>query len=306
MYNGIINVYKEKGYTSHDVVAVLRGVLKQKKIGHTGTLDPDATGVLPICLGKGTKVAGMLTDNDKAYRATFILGQETDTQDHTGKVINEMPWNVNEAQVLAAINAFTGAIEQLPPMYSAIKIDGQKLYDLAREGITVSRKTRSVVIHAIDHIEVRLPVISMTVRCSKGTYIRTLCRDISEYLGTCGHMTSLERIQSGPFTLDTAMTIEKVKELVDSGDLRTFMTTVDSLFKSYKEVVIQSDYYKLLDNGNKMPLESYVSPVDMVDGERYNVYNEERDYMGIYEWNGRRRELVPIKFFCIRQREDNL
>ena len=301
MYHGIINIYKEKGYTSHDVVAVLRGVLGQKKIGHTGTLDPEATGVLPVCLGKGTKVAGLLTDKDKAYIVTFKLGQETDTQDHTGSVVNELAWDVTEKQVLKAIEGFVGPIDQIPPMYSAIKVKGKKLYDLAREGITIERKSRSIVIHEIRDIKIDLPLITMTVQCSKGTYIRTLCRDIAESLGTCGHMTALERIQSGDFTLESALTIEEVKAHVTQGSLHQHLVAVSHMFDQYEGLVIKENFYKLLDNGNKLPEESFVEKVVVLDGKRFNVYNGERDYIGIYEWNATKALLVPIKLFFIRR-----
>lgn len=306
MYHGIINVYKEKGYTSHDVVAILRGVLKQKKIGHTGTLDPEATGVLPICLGKGTKVAGMLTDKDKTYRTSFILGQETDTQDHTGAVVNELAWDVTEKQVMDTLASFTGPIDQVPPMYSAVKVNGRKLYDLAREGKTVERKSRSIVIHNIKDVTIDLPMISMTVQCSKGTYIRTLCRDIAEHMGTCGHMTSLERVQSGSFLLETAKSLDEIKEYTAEGSIQAYIIPVDWMFADYDSVIINKSYDKLLENGNKMPEQSFVTAIDKVDSRRYNVYNEEGDYMGLYEWNDSKQLLVPIKLFFIRKREDHL
>ena len=301
MYHGIININKEKGFTSHDVVAVLRGVLHQKKIGHTGTLDPDATGVLPVCLGQGTKVAGLLTDKDKAYRTTLKLGEETDTQDHSGEVIQTMPCDVTEAQVLKVIEDFVGPLDQMPPMYSAIKINGRKLYDLAREGKTVERKTRSIVIYDIIDVEIALPYITMTVKCSKGTYIRTLCRDIAEALGTCGHMFALERLQSGAFTIATALTLDEVKALKEIDAIEAHLITVDSMFDAYEEIIVAAAHYKLLDNGNKMPEETFKNKVELLDGKRFNVYNEKRDYIGIYEWNSTKALLVPIKLFFIRQ-----
>ncbi len=305
MYHGIINIYKEKGFTSHDVVAVLRGILKQKKIGHTGTLDPEATGVLPVCLGKGTKVAGLLTDKNKTYRTTFVLGQETDTQDHTGTVTNEASWShVNDGLIQLVITKFTGPIDQVPPMYSALKVNGKKLVDLAREGITVERKSRSIVIHAIEDVVIDLPRISMTVKCSKGTYIRSLVRDIAEALDTCGHMVELERLMSGSFNLEDALTLDEVKILVADGTIKDVITPVDSMFSELERVVIANGFYNLLDNGNKLPEESFVKSIDLVDQKQFNVYNEEREYMGIYEWNHKDQLLVPIKFFCIRQERD--
>lgn len=301
MYNGIINVYKEKGFTSHDVVAVLRGILGQKKIGHTGTLDPEATGVLPVCVGKGTKVAGMLTDKDKVYRTTFVLGTETDTQDHTGDVIEEKPFaHVSEQKVLDAIEAFTGDLKQVPPMYSALKVNGRKLYDLAREGKTVERKERDVTIHSIDNVLIDLPYIHMTVHCSKGTYIRTLCRDIAEYLGTCGHMTELERLSTGIFHIEQAKTLDDIKALKSKGIINDYIVPVDALF-DYEKVVVREQFYKMLYNGNKLPLEALKKREKWLDKTSLNVYNEEGAYMGIYEWSASKDRLVPIKFFDLRQ-----
>lgn len=179
MINGIVNIYKEKGYTSHDVVAVLRKVVGQKKIGHTGTLDPDATGVLPVCLGRATKVCELLTDHDKTYEALLLLGKTTDTQDISGEVLEERnPGDLTEEEVRSCIESFIGEYDQVPPMYSALKVNGKKLYELAREGKTVERKSRKVQIHGIRILEMNLPHVRMEVDCSKGTYIRTLCHDM--------------------------------------------------------------------------------------------------------------------------------
>lgn len=181
--NGIINVYKEKGYTSHDVVARLRGILKQKKIGHTGTLDPEAEGVLPVCLGKATKLCSMMEDTDKEYRVTMLLGVETDTEDMTGTVLKTSNVTCSESDVYEACGKYIGNIEQIPPMYSALKVDGKKLYQLAREGKVIERKPRSITIYDIRILSCNLPEVTMNVRCSKGTYIRSLCRDIGADLG---------------------------------------------------------------------------------------------------------------------------
>ncbi|MCF8019998.1 MAG: tRNA pseudouridine(55) synthase TruB [Vallitaleaceae bacterium] len=302
MYNGIINVYKEKDFTSHDVVAVLRGILGQKKIGHTGTLDPQAVGVLPVCLGKATKVADLLTDKDKTYKTRFKLGEETDTQDHTGEVIDRKPYAVDETMILETIQSFVGDSEQLPPMYSAIKIGGRKLYDVARSGQTIERKKRWITIHDIYNIRINLPFIEMTVHCKKGTYIRTLCRDISEALGTCGHMVELERTASGIFTKESAFTLDDIKNLAHENRLSEAIIQVDALFKDYQRLVIGTHYNHMLYNGNKMPFEAImnIDKVKLMDKTYYNVYNNEGDYMGIYEWLSPKNLLMPVKFFCIR------
>ncbi|PKM66288.1 MAG: tRNA pseudouridine(55) synthase TruB [Firmicutes bacterium HGW-Firmicutes-2] len=302
MYNGIINVYKEKDFTSHDVVAVLRGIFGQKKIGHTGTLDPQAIGVLPVCLGKATKVADLLTNKDKIYKTRFKLGEETDTQDHTGEVIDRKPFSVDHTTIFETIKGFVGENEQLPPMYSAIKIGGRKLYDVARSGQTIERKKRWITIYDIYDIHIDLPYIDMTVHCKKGTYIRTLCRDISEALGTCGHMVELERTASGIFTKETALTLEEIKKLVQENKIAEAIVHVDTLFKDYQRLVIDTEYNHLLYNGNKLPLEAIMNynKNKLVDKTYYNVYNDEDDYMGIYEWLSPKNLLIPVKFFCIR------
>ena len=203
MIHGIINVYKEKGFTSHDVVAKLRGIVGQKKIGHTGTLDPDATGVLPVCLGKATKLCDLLTDKNKTYEAVLLLGKTTDTQDITGEVLEEKSTEaLTEEKVREAIEGFIGDYEQIPPMYSALKVNGKKLYELAREGKVIERKARPVKILDIQILEIDLPKVRMEVSCSKGTYIRTLCHDIGEKLGCGGCMESLIRTRVSTFRIE--------------------------------------------------------------------------------------------------------
>ena len=212
MMDGIIAVRKEKGYTSHDVVAKLRGILHMKKIGHTGTLDPDAEGVLPVVLGKATKLAEFLTDKDKTYEAVLHLGLETDTQDMTGTVLKELPVSVTEEQVRAAVSSFLGEQQQIPPMYSALKVNGRKLYEIAREGKTVERKPRTVFFHNIEIQDMKLPLVKISVTCSRGTYIRTLCYDIGKKLGCGACMEELVRTRSGQFRLEDSLTLEEIRE----------------------------------------------------------------------------------------------
>ena len=206
MVNGILNVYKEKGYTSHDVVAKLRGIVGQKKIGHTGTLDPDAEGVLPVCLGRATKVCDMLTEKDKTYEAVLLLGKETDTQDISGTVLRVGETEgLTQEQVKDCVMSFVGEDDQIPPMYSALKVNGKKLYELAREGKTIERKSRKVEIKEIRILEMALPRVRMEVSCSKGTYIRTLCHDIGEKLGCFGCMESLLRTKVSRFEIESSL-----------------------------------------------------------------------------------------------------
>ncbi|MDE5951890.1 MAG: tRNA pseudouridine(55) synthase TruB, partial [Acetatifactor sp.] len=217
MYHGIVIVHKEKGFTSHDVVAKMRGICGQKKIGHTGTLDPEATGVLPVCLGNGTRLCDMLTDRDKEYVALLRLGVETDTQDMTGTILARRPVEAGEQQVREAVLSFQGSYLQTPPMYSALKVNGKKLYELAREGKEVERQAREVQIEEIEILDMHLPTLQLRVVCSKGTYIRTLCADIGQKLGCGGAMESLVRTRVGEFSLKDALTLGQLQELKDQG-----------------------------------------------------------------------------------------
>ena len=202
MRNGMLSIYKEAGYTSNDVVAKLRGILHMRRIGHTGTLDPMAEGVLPVCLGNATRLCDMIADRDKEYRAVMRLGLRTDTQDMTGTILEEAQPEVlsalTEDRIREAAESFIGDYSQIPPMYSALKVNGQRLYDLARQGKTVERKARQIRIHELEVLEIAVPFVTMRVRCSKGTYIRTLCEDIGSRLGCGGTMDSLLLLRTPP------------------------------------------------------------------------------------------------------------
>lgn len=250
MINGIIVVDKEAGYTSHDVVAKLRGICGQKKIGHTGTLDPGATGVLPVCLGSATKLCDLLTDRDKEYVAGLCLGVETDTQDMEGKILARHPVEVSPGEVRRAAESFVGPYAQVPPMYSALKVQGKRLYELARAGKEVERRARQVVIHALEVLECRPPEAVLRVVCSKGTYIRTLCADIGEKLGCGGAMGSLRRTRAGRFGLEDALTLGQLQELKDQGRLLEAVRPVDSLLEEYPALYVPPAHVKRLENGN--------------------------------------------------------
>jgi tRNA pseudouridine55 synthase len=303
MYNGIINVYKEKGFTSHDVVAKLRGILHQKKIGHTGTLDPDATGVLPVCLGSGTKLCDMLTDKDKTYEAVLLLGVRTDTQDISGTVLSQQSVAVTEEMAVTAIRSFEGEYMQIPPMYSALKVNGRKLCDLAREGKTVERKARPVTIYHIEVLKIELPRITMRVECSKGTYIRTLCDDIGEKLGCGGCMESLVRTKVSGFLLESSKTLAQIEELVRQDALDTIVRSVEAVFADYAQVVVPKQADKLLWNGNPLPvgcLENQ-SIANSADGMEYRVYSMEKTFIGVYAYQKEKQCLVPVKLFGLAQ-----
>lgn len=296
--DGILNIYKEKGFTSHDVVAKLRGILKQKKIGHTGTLDPDAVGVLPVCLGKATKVCDLLTDKNKTYETVLKLGYVTDTQDMTGEILAEVEVVSSREKIEEAVMSFVGSYSQIPPMYSALKVNGKKLYELAREGKVVERKPRNVeifniTIHAID---MEQKTVTMSVECSKGTYIRTLCHDIGEKLGCGGAMAELKRTKVSRFLLEDSLTLAQVEELVKSGTIEEHVAQVDSLFEHLEAVMVSKKYQKYVENGNKLEVSQLTAPVKMELHKEFRVYDGNKRFVGIFEAENC-KSLKPNKMF---------
>ncbi len=296
MYNGIINIYKEKGFTSHDVVAKMRGICKQKKIGHTGTLDPDATGVLPVCLGSGTKLCDMLTDKDKEYVAELLLGVETDTQDISGEVLRECEPVMDEQSVYEAVMSFLGDYMQVPPMYSALKVNGKKLYELARAGKEVERQARPVTIHELEILDMALPVVKIRVACSKGTYIRTLCADIGAKLGCGGTMKSLLRTKVGIFKEEDAITLAQLEEIRDTVGIESRIYAVDTVFEDKPQIHVEDEFCKLLDNGNPFYANQTVEKKKYPDGEWIRVYGKNKFY-GIYAYEQEKHRYKPVKMF---------
>lgn len=301
MIHGIINVRKEKGFTSHDVVAKLRGITKQKKIGHTGTLDPDAEGVLPVCFGKATKLCDMLTDKEKEYEAVLLLGKETDTQDISGTVLRECGTSeISEEEAAAAARSFEGSYEQIPPMYSALKVNGKKLCDLARDGITVERKARRVEIKQIEILEIDLPRIRFRTVCSKGTYIRTLCHDIGRKLGCGGCMETLLRTRSGMFALSDSRRLSEIERLWKEDGLSGVLIPIDAMFADAVKVYVKAGQEKSVYNGNALKpeqLEEKTGAADGKDGERIRVYGTDGVFLALYRYCGKERRYKVEKMF---------
>ncbi len=295
--NGIINVYKEKNFTSHDVVAKLRGILKIKKIGHTGTLDPDAVGVLPICINRATKVCDMLTDKDKIYETVMLLGITTDTQDISGEILKQSDVNVDEKQIEATVKGFVGKYMQIPPMYSALKVNGKKLYELAREGIEIERKAREVNIFSIDILKIDLPRVSLRVHCSKGTYIRTLCHDIGEILGTGACMEELTRTKVSIFDIKDAYKLSQIEEIFKAGNINSIIMNTDELFMEYEKLEILEEFNKIIYNGNKFDEKCLVSKKDSYTDGLYRVYDSQGNFVGIYRYIVKFKEFKPEKLF---------
>lgn len=300
-YNGIMNVYKERGFTSHDVVAKLRGICRMKKIGHTGTLDPEAVGVLPVCLGSGTKLCDLLTDWDKEYLAVLRLGIATDTQDMTGQVLfqceEERLHALTEETICRTVMEFQGAYEQVPPMYSALKVNGKKLYELARAGKEVERKPRKVQIREIEILKINPPIVQMRVVCSKGTYIRTLCHDIGAKLGCGGAMESLTRSRVGFFRIEEARTLTQIEKLRDAGKISDVIITPDAVFGDYPSVTVTGQGCRMAENGNCLKMGLLTEPIGLGGNERVRVYDETGKFYGIYEYLAQERVLWPFKMF---------
>ena len=338
--DGIINICKEKGYTSFDVVAILRGILHEKKIGHCGTLDPDAEGVLVVCTGHATKLVDLLTAHEKTYEAVLRLGITTDTQDIGGEILRKCDVSVGEEDIIAVAQSFTGEIEQLPPMYSAVKVNGKKLCDYARAGKKAERKPRKVYIREIVIDRIELPDVYMTVSCSKGTYIRTLCDDIGNRLGCGGTMASLKRIRSGAFSIEDARTLDQIREemrrvetLEENESFPAFLRPLDSCFYYLPSVSVKGEKDFLVKNGNPVRLSEswFQEPLDKnvlfdyddqlqtgkndiqnngseqkIESKKkkmVRVYLEDGTFAGVYEYREDRKYWKPWKMFITAEQK---
>ncbi|MDD6213816.1 MAG: tRNA pseudouridine(55) synthase TruB [Firmicutes bacterium] len=289
--DGIIVINKPIGKTSHDMVYFVRRLCGIKKVGHTGTLDPDATGVLPVCVGKATKAADMLTMSDKAYRAQLVFGMTTDTLDASGEILSDQPVHASHENIEKAIKSFIGEIEQIPPMFSAIKKDGKKLYDLARRGITVEREKRKVTIYDIEIIDIDTENYTavIDVSCSKGTYIRTLCDDIGMKLGCGAYMNTLVRTKSSIFDISESFTEKQLLEMKKNGTLETAFIPVDALFSEYDKVVLDTFLAQKAKNGVR------IRKNGLSEGAFYRLYEENGTFICISQYQG--GELILKKAF---------
>ncbi len=283
--NGIINVYKEKDFTSHDVVAVVRKILGQKKVGHTGTLDPQAEGVLPVCVGKATKLSDYIMSSDKTYVAEVTLGITTTTQDHTGEITKKTPVKFDENEIANVIKCFAGELFQMPPMYSAIKVNGKKLYELAREGEEIERKARKIFIERINIINFAPPDrFTIEVVCSKGTYIRTLCADIGEKLGCGAHMSKLLRTRSGSFELKNAVKLNEIEEAMSNGQIENVIIPMSEAVKGYKKIIVDGKADKFLYNGCKIYDYFFKVQSDAIaEGETVTGFDSNGKFVGMFK-----------------------
>ncbi|WP_151735085.1 tRNA pseudouridine(55) synthase TruB [Paenibacillus tengchongensis] len=297
---GVLAVYKPAGFTSHDVVAKARRILGMKRIGHTGTLDPMVTGVLPICLGRATRVVEYIQELPKEYVATLRLGLSSDTEDMTGTITESVDEvHVNQSQVQAVLQAFVGTISQVPPMYSAVKVDGKRLYELAREGKTVERKSREVEIYEIEMTGMvysgNYPDITFRVKCSKGTYIRTLCVDIGKALGLPGVMVSLTRTMSGGIPASRCLTLEQIAEYKAAGTLQDFLIAADEAIAHLPRHTVTEEKKKAALQGQRLSLRA-VTP-EVGNGGHFRLYDPSGEFLGIYE-RDEAGAIAPVKVFA--------
>ncbi|AIQ42031.1 tRNA pseudouridine(55) synthase TruB [Paenibacillus sp. FSL R7-0297] len=297
---GVLAVYKPAGFTSHDVVAKARRILGMKRIGHTGTLDPQVTGVLPLCLGRATRVVEYIQELPKEYVATLRLGFASDTEDLTGTITESVEEvQVTEAEVLAVLNSFKGVISQVPPMYSAVKVDGKRLYELAREGKTVERKSREVEIYEIEMQGMvwsgNYPDITFRALCSKGTYIRTLCVDIGRALGVPGVMVKLERTMSAGISASHCLTLEQIAEYKEAGTLEEHLIAADEAISHLPKHTVAEEKKKAALQGQRLSLR-VVAPEVKSSGD-FRLYDLQGEFLGIYalEATG---AIAPVKVFA--------
>lgn len=283
--DGIFNIYKEKGFTSHDVVAIVRRTIHMKKVGHTGTLDPDAEGVLPVCVGKATKLSDVIMDDRKSYRAMLRLGITTTTEDASGEVLETKEVEFNEDRIREVVASFIGKLEQVPPMYSAVKVNGKKLYELARAGKEIERKSRTIEVYDI-RIRQFLPPdrVEIDVDCSKGTYIRTLCADIGKRLGCGGHMAELLRTATGAFSLENAIKLDELKALAEQEKAEEALLTMEEALKDFPVVKVSEKSAKFLYNGGKIQERFFTEkPASYQAGDIVATYDHENNLVGLYE-----------------------
>ena len=275
--NGVLNIFKNKGMTSFDVVSRVRKIANEKKVGHTGTLDPEAEGVLPVCIGKATKIIDYIMDSEKGYSVKFKLGIKTTTYDLEGEVLEERDTSsLTEKVVEEAINSFKGEYSQVPPMFSALKKNGVRLYDLARKGIEVEREGRNIKIYNIENINIELPYVSMDVTCSKGTYIRSLCYDIGEKLNVFATMTELKRFKTSFFSEDDSINIDDLNK----ENIKEHLISIEEALKNYPEIYLTKGYDKLIINGVRVADKRFTK--NIVENDiLYKVYDENKKFLGL-------------------------
>ena len=279
--NGVLNIFKPKGMSSFDAVRIVKKVVGTGKVGHTGTLDPEATGVLPICIGKATKIIDYIMNSEKVYEVTLKLGIRTTTYDLEGEVLEEKDCNhLTDVEILQAVNSFIGEYSQVPPMYSALKQNGVRLYELARKGIEVEREGRLITIYNIEDIKINNPYISMKVSCSKGTYIRSLCYDIGEKLGVFATMTELNRAKTSVFSQEESININDLTK----ENINEYILSMEEALEKYDKIIVRGKYVNLLINGVRVGDNRFTND-KVINQKLYRVYDEENNFIGLGKKN---------------------
>ena len=279
--NGVLNIFKPKGMSSFDAVRIVKKVAGTGKVGHTGTLDPEATGVLPICIGKATKIIDYIMNSEKVYEVTLKLGIRTTTYDLEGEVLEEKDCNhLTDVEILQAVNSFIGEYSQVPPMYSALKQNGVRLYELARKGIEVEREGRLITIYNIEDIKINNPYISMKVSCSKGTYIRSLCYDIGEKLGVFATMTELNRAKTSVFSQEESININDLTK----ENINEYILSMEEALEKYDKIIVRGKYVNLLINGVRVGDNRFTND-KVINQKLYRVYDEENNFIGLGKKN---------------------
>lgn len=296
--DGILNINKPWGKTSFSVVATVRRLSGERRVGHAGTLDPTATGVLPVCLGQGTRVTEFLVDSTKSYQAQIELGVTTDTYDASGKIIQKRdPSRISQSQLESALTSFCGLIQQTPPMYSAVKYKGKRLYELARAGIKVERESRPT---RIDHLELtdwQPPIATIEVVCGKGTYIRSLANDLGEVLGCGATLKDLTRLRCGPFNIKDAVSVPQLEEAFRHGYWQHLVYPIDTVLLHWTAVVVSDSEEQVIKNGGPLVLENYDSPAKLPSGNRCRAYNHDGRFLCVLRFDSKSGQWQPRKVF---------
>lgn len=305
--DGVLAIDKPAGWTSHDVVAKVRRLLHIKRVGHTGTLDPAVTGVLPVCIGKATRIVEYLQDLPKAYEVRMRIGYATDTEDAGGSITEKVSSvDISQSQLNHALQSFIGEIDQIPPMYSAVKVKGRKLYELAREGKEIERAARTVTIHSLDLLQLDLdadyPLLQFAVRCSKGTYIRTLCKQIGEQLGYPAVMEHLVRIQSGPFGLQDCVSLEQLEQRIQDGTMEQILVPVGEAVRQFPQVILKDAQKLSAAQGKSLSIE-YITGSPPSDSGLCRLFTEDGTFVGIFSHDLERMLLSPEKVFILPNQE---
>lgn len=295
--DGILNIHKPSGKTSFGVVSVVKQLIRERRVGHAGTLDPMASGVLPVCFGKGTRIVEFLLEASKTYYAKIELGLATDTYDAKGNTTRLGDYsNINKEQIEQSLDQFRGFIHQIPPMFSAIKYNGKRLYQFAREGISIKRKGRTTYIYSLELLDYKPPLITIKIECSRGTYIRTLAHDLGELLGCGAHLRKLVRLSYGPFKIESAISLNKLEDAFLNNNWQRFIYPLDTVFHNFPRVIVTYEQEQTIKNGSSVVMKP--NQINNGNEERCCAYNYEGSFLAVLFFNTERGQWKPKKVFA--------